>query len=100
MSFRLRFPAFLAVLACVLLGATASAQAAMDAHGSARQVYATGLKPKAKAKLLDAKGRTVKTKKVSSLGSLLFRSVKPGSGYRVSAGGGEKGPPPALSDQP
>jgi predicted acyl esterase len=87
MTRTLRLPAFIVALVCAFLASTALAEAAMDAHGSARQVYATGLKPRAKAKLLDAKGRAVQQKKVSSLGSLLFRGVKPGGGYRVSVGG-------------
>src|SRR3954451_1398453 len=99
MSFGPRLPAFVAVLACVFLGSTAAAQAAIDAHGSAKQVYSTGLKPGAKAKLLNAKGRTVKTKKVSSLGSLLFRGVKPGGGYRVSVGGAKSAPVTVISNR-
>src|SRR3954470_22378529 len=84
---RVRLQTAAAVLALVFVASTGVAEAAVDAHGSARQVYATGLKAGAKATLVNSKGRTVKSKKVSSLGSVLFRGVKPGSGYRVSAGG-------------
>src|SRR3954467_3352882 len=84
---RVRLQAAAAVLALAFVASTGVAEAAVDAHGSARQVYATGLKAGAKATLVNSKGRTVKSKKVSSLGSVLFRGVKPGSGYRVSAGG-------------
>src|SRR4051812_16146931 len=87
MSLRLRVPVLVAALASVSLASTAAAEAAVDAHGSAKQVYATGLKPGSKASLLDSKGRKVTTKKVTSLGGVLFRGVKPGGGYRVSAGG-------------
>ena len=87
MSFGPRLSAFLAVLACAFLGASAAAQAAMDAHGSAKQVYATGLAPNASVKLLDAKGKRIAKQKADAEGGILFRNVKPGSGYRLSAGG-------------
>src|SRR3954447_11860522 len=84
---RVRLQAAASALALAFIASTGVAEAAVDAHGSARQVYATGLKAGAKATLLNGKGRTVKSKKVSSLGSVLFRSVTPGDGYRVSVGG-------------
>src|SRR3954471_17400458 len=84
---RVRLQAAASALALAFIASTGVAEAAVDAHGSARQVYATGLKAGAKATLLNSKGRTVKSKKVSSLGSVLFRSVTPGDGYRVSVGG-------------
>ncbi len=65
---------------------TGVAQAAMHAHGSARQVYATGLNTHQKATLVNAKGRKVASKKADSQGGVLFRNVKPGSGYRLRYG--------------
>ena len=56
---------------------------AVDAHGSARQVYATDLPPGAQAELLDAAGAVVATKDVDAQGGLLFRDVEPADGYRV-----------------
>ena len=67
---------------------------AFDAHGSAKQVYATGLAPGAQAALLKPGGRTVKTKRADGLGGLIFRKVKPGAGYRVRVdGSGEQSEP-------
>jgi uncharacterized protein len=86
-----------AVLACA---GAASAQAAMDAHGSARQVYVTGLPGKAKGTLLNAKGHKVATKSADADGGLLFRNVKPGSGYRVRANGTTSDPLTVLSTKP
>src|SRR3954467_14620618 len=80
-----------AVIACALAG-TGVAQA-FSAHGSARQVYATGLKSKVKVALLDSSGRKVQSKRATGLGGVLFRSVKPGSGYRVRPTGGPKSGP-------
>src|SRR3954470_23760827 len=74
-------------LALTSLAAAPVAEAAVDAHGSARQVYVTGLKPRAQGSLVDKAGKTVAKKRASGLGALLFRNVKPGSGYRVSVGG-------------
>jgi predicted acyl esterase len=75
-----------AALVVTGVGATTSAGAApssVDAHGSARQVYATGLHAGAKVALLDSAGKSTATRTVNSLGAVLFRNVKPGSGYRV-----------------
>jgi putative CocE/NonD family hydrolase len=85
------------VLACA---AAASAQAAMDAHGSARQVYVTGLPGKAKGTLLNAKGHKVATKRADGMGGLLFRNVKPGSGYRVRANGATSDPLTVMGTDP
>jgi predicted acyl esterase len=43
----------------------------------------TGLPPGAKLSLLNRHGRTVAGQRADSLGGLLFRNVKPGTGYRV-----------------
>src|SRR3954452_13937725 len=80
-----------AVIACAVAG-TGVAQA-FNAHGSARQVYATGLKSKVNVALLDSSGRKVQSKRATGLGGVLFRSVKPGSGYRVRPTGGPKSGP-------
>ena len=61
----------------------AQAQATLTAHGSVEQVYATGLASKATATLLDAKGHKVATQLATAEGGVLFRDVKPGSGYRI-----------------
>ncbi len=68
--------------------AAASASAAtpsFSAHGSAEQVYVTGLAPNASMSLLRPNGTTLYTQKADSLGGLLFRNVPPGGGYRVRA---------------
>src|SRR3954454_5212334 len=80
-----------AAIACALAG-TGVAQA-FSAHGSARQVYATGLKSNVRVTLLDAGGHKIQTKRARGLGGVLFRNVKPGSGYRVRPAGGPKSGP-------
>jgi uncharacterized protein len=92
-------------LACTLLTAAGAAAARADApfsaHGSAEQVYVTGLAPGARMALLSPRGRTVATKRADSLGGLLFRGVKPGNGYRVRLAphGAESGPLTVHSDR-
>ncbi len=76
-----------------IAGSASAAQASkkgFKAHGSVKQVYATGLKGRKDVKLLDA-GKTVATKRADKQGGVLFRGVKPGGGYRVSAGGARSG---------
>src|SRR4051812_28128156 len=86
-----------AAIACALAG-TGVAQA-FSAHGSARQVYATGLKSNVRVTLLDAGGHKIQTKRARGLGGVLFRNVKPSSGYRVRPAGGPKsGPLTVLSN--
>jgi uncharacterized protein len=63
--------------------ATAACASAFTAQGSAEQVYVTGVSAEAQMSLLSSKGVTVYTQNADSLGGLLFRKVKPGSGYRV-----------------
>jgi uncharacterized protein len=71
-----------ALVALVALLAVTASASAFTAEGSIEQVYATGLAPNAQASLL--KGRAVvDTESADSEGGLLFRDVKPGSGYRV-----------------
>src|SRR5438270_900310 len=76
-----------------------AAAAKFSAHGSVGQVYVTGLAPSARMSLLNRAGRTISTKRADSLGGLLFRNVKPGTGYRVrlSKTGAKSGPLKVLS---
>src|SRR4051794_3016665 len=89
-----------AVLALVLAIAGAGAAEAFDAHGSVEQVYATGLAPGARMSLLRASGRTVATRRADAQGGVLFRNVRPGTGYRVAGGGAQSGPLTVLSTRP
>ncbi len=82
-------------------GASTSAPT-FSAHGSAEQVYVTGLAPSAQMSLLAPGGRTLSTQRADSLGGLLFRNVAPGSGYRVRLvqGGAQSGPLTVQSERP
>ena len=73
----------LAIAASLAAAASASA---FTAHGSVEQVYVTGLSPGAQASLLNAHGKAVSAQSADSLGGLLFRKVKPASGYKVRVG--------------
>jgi predicted acyl esterase len=81
-------------------GSARAATPAFSAHGSAEQVYVTGLAPSARMSLLDGNGRTLLTQTADSLGGLLFRNVAPGGGYRVRLypNGAESGPLTVYSD--
>ncbi len=83
-------------------GAASADAAGFSAHGSAEQVYVTGLGPHASMSLINRRGRTVATARADSLGGLLFRNVEPGTGYRVRGvpGGTESGPLSVFSDRP
>src|SRR3954447_630194 len=88
-------------LVLAFAGAAGAAEATVDAHGSVEQGYVTGLAPSGQASLLNRSGRTLATRHADSLGGLLFRDVRPGTGYRVRAEGGEaSGPLTVLSAQP
>ena len=76
-----RFVPMVLVLALCLV--TAASASAFSAHGSAEQVYVTGLAPGAQMALLNSSGETVATKSADSMGGLLFRNVTPGKRYRV-----------------
>jgi uncharacterized protein len=69
-----------AIAVCLLTAASASA---FTAKGSVKQAYVTGSTPGAQMSLLKSSGATVYTQNADSEGGLLFRNVKPGSGYRV-----------------
>src|SRR5215210_3854793 len=80
----------------------AGAADAFDAHGSVEQVYVTGLSPGTRMALVDGAGGTVATKAGDAQGGLLFRDVRPGSGYRVrpAGGGASSGPLTVISQRP
>src|ERR1700738_850452 len=86
--------AVVVVALTLAMAADAWAASGFDAHGSVEQVYVTGLASSARVSLLGRSGRKLMTKRADSLGALVFRNVKPGSGYRVRLprGGGESGP--------
>ena len=80
------------IAAFAWLSTSGKAQAAtFSAHGSAEQVYVTGLPANASASLLTSSGSTFATQNADSLGGLLFRNVTPGKGYRVQSGGTKSG---------
>jgi predicted acyl esterase len=88
-------------LAMAAQASAASAPApTFSAHGSAEQVYVTGLAAGARMSLLTPAGKTLYTQSADSLGGLLFRNVTPGSGYRVrlAPNGAESGPITVHSD--
>ncbi|MFL5884532.1 MAG: hypothetical protein ACJ77M_05640, partial [Thermoleophilaceae bacterium] len=92
-----------AVLAFALSSAgTAWAAPAFSAHGSAEQVYATGLDANEQMSLVDSAGDTVATKQADPQGGVLFRDVPPGSGYRLrpAAGGPDSDPITVMSADP
>src|SRR3954453_87294 len=98
MLLRARLPVAVAILSALI--APGIAHAAIDAHGSSKQVYATGLKSKAQVSLFDGKGRKVATKRADGLGGVLFRNVNPGTGYRIRpAGGSKSGPLTGISNR-
>src|SRR4051812_10032541 len=98
MLLRARLPVAVAILSALI--APGIAHAAIDAHGSSKQVYATGLESKAQVSLLDGNGRRVATKRADGLGGVLFRNVNPGTGYRIRpAGGSKSGPLTVISNR-
>jgi predicted acyl esterase len=78
----------------VAVAQASAATPSFSAHGSAKQVYVTGLAPHASMSLLTPKGTTLYTQAADSLGGLLFRNVPSGTGYRVrrTSDGAESGP--------
>src|SRR4051812_43944474 len=94
MNLGVRLSVSAAALALVFTAGAGVAEASFSAHGSVKQVYVTGLDPGAQTSLLDRTGRTVAAKRANALGGLLFRNVKPGTGYSVQpAQGGAKSEP-------
>ncbi|MEA2429064.1 MAG: uncharacterized protein QOF37_2692, partial [Thermoleophilaceae bacterium] len=88
-----------AALALAFMAGAGAAEASFSAHGSVQQVYVTGLAPGARTALVNRAGRKVATKRADAQGGLLFRNVRPGSGYRVrlSQGGAKSAPLTVLS---
>src|SRR5260221_12784386 len=78
--------AFFLLVASSLAGASASTST-FNAVGSVEQVYVTGLAQNSQASLISPRGRILSTQNATPLGGLLFRNVRPGSGYRVKSGG-------------
>jgi uncharacterized protein len=83
-------------------GASSRGGPAFSAHGSVEQVYVTGLRPRARMTLLNRNGQAIATKRADGLGGVLFRNVRPGTGYRVrlAGGGANSGPLRVLSTRP
>jgi predicted acyl esterase len=72
-----------AAVALAFASGASAAEPSFNAHGSAEQVYATGLPAGASTTLLDPSGGVVTTRNANELGGALWRNVTPGSGYRV-----------------
>jgi hypothetical protein len=91
-----------AAIAVTLVFASSAAAASFDAHGSAEQVYATGLPAGTQTSLLDSGGQVVQTRNANFLGGILFRDVTPGAGYRVrlDSTGETSGPLTVLNTDP
>src|SRR6476659_9220989 len=97
---RVRFSVAAVVVALALMAGAGSAEA-FDAHGSVEQVYVTGLAAGQQTSLLNRSGRTIARRHADALGGLLFRVVRPGSGYRVRPlRGGRSAPLTVLSKRP
>ena len=83
MSLRISLVTTLLVGIAATVHAAGASAPALDAHGSARQVYVTGVPAGAQLALLDKTGHQVTVQRANSLGGSLFREVAPGSGYHV-----------------
>ena len=88
------------IAATLAMPAASAQQTSIDASGSAKQAYATGLTPGAAASLIDSQGTVVATDTVNELGGVLFREVAPGDGYRVESEGLESGPLTVHDEDP
>jgi predicted acyl esterase len=66
-----------------LTGSRAEATTGFTAHGSAQQVYAVGLPAGARVGLRGPGGKTLQRQRADGQGGVLFRHVRPGTGYRV-----------------
>jgi uncharacterized protein len=95
------FSAFAVLTALGVLAPDPSAVSAMGAsappgltvRGSVRQVYVVGARAHQRVALLNRRGRAVQTRRVASLGGIIYRGVKPGPGYRVRPAGGRRSRP-------
>jgi predicted acyl esterase len=90
----------LAAIAVLLLSGAASAEAAITAHGSAKQVWLVDLQPGTSYELVNGAGQVVRTKKADAQGGLLFRAVRPGDGYVVRAGSEASEPVTVIGNDP
>ena len=96
----MRFTAVSVLVALVLGLMTAAGASAFEARGSVEQIDVTGLAANASMSLLNSHGKTLSTQSADSLGGLLFRKVKPGSGYKVRlASNGESSEPITVHTQ-
>lgn len=95
---KVRIAGIATLLAAWLLMASSASGATINAHGSALQVYATGLAAHARAELVSASGRTVARKRADAQGGLLFENVRPGRGYEVKVGRSQSAPVTVHSD--
>ncbi len=96
-------PAFLSFASAAAARPRAGAAAAtFSARGSVKQVYVLGLGSRQRMTLLNRAGRKVATRRADTLGGLIFRNVKPGSGYRVRTypRGAKSAPLTVLSTRP
>ena len=80
---RMSVIATLVTLAVGLMAVASASASSFTARGSVEQVDVTGVAPNAQVSLLRNKA-TVATQNADSLGGVLFRTVKPGAGYKVS----------------
>lgn len=83
-----------------MVSTPASATVTFSAAGSVEQVYVTGLAPRADVSLIGPQGKTLQTRKATTLGGALFRNVAPGNGYRVRVGASESEPLTVHDDDP
>ena len=88
------------VIAALASAIAAAPAQAFDAHGSARQVYVTGLAPNTNTTLTNAAGKQVKAQNADAQGAVLFRHVKPGDGYKVSDGSTTSEPLTVITNNP
>ena len=84
---RARLSLVLALAALTVSLVVVASASAFDAKGSVEQVDVTGLAADAQMSLVNAHGKVLSTQNADPLGGLLFRNVKPGSGYQRSPGG-------------
>ncbi|MEA2390686.1 MAG: uncharacterized protein QOK31_795, partial [Solirubrobacteraceae bacterium] len=92
MIWRARLSLGIAALAPAFMAGAGAAEASIHAHGSVGQVYVTGLHPRTQTSLINRARRTVARKRADALGGLLFRNVRPGTGYRVRVFHGGRSP--------
>jgi predicted acyl esterase len=85
-----------------VLGASAPVAQALTgvrAHGSVRQVYATGLAPHQLTSLINRNGKVVARRRADAMGGIVFRQLTPGPLYRLRAGATRSTPLTVLPDR-